>query len=146
MNLLSFVSFFFFFLFTCFCFVISFCFVYSRLPEALTFCLFSIQHPVSWNHQAQLQPQLHLCIPVVFSQLCDSSLPWYLSSISDFQLRGAQQLRGSRWSLFSLRRSAAVVERVHLTACSAESLYRGTDSYTGLYCVPVRKMCFYEKR
>lgn len=44
-------------------------------------------------------------------------------------------------NLCSLGGCVAVVERVHLGPCSAESLYKGTECQMRYYCVPVRKRC-----
>lgn len=64
---------------------------------------------------------------------------WFYATVEERQT--------SSWSsnsLCSLGGGAAAVGRVRLGACSAETLYRGTECEMGFYCVPVRKWFSWE--
>jgi len=67
----------------------------------------------------------------------------------DMRDAAAEGKQMSGWSsnrFCSLGGGAVAVERACLGACSAETLYRGTECETGFYCVPVRERIFYDRQ
>lgn len=120
------------------------------------FCLFSIQQHVSWSLgitrlicNLSFEPVLPSDFQLILSLLFIKTSAFPPSVIFvGMRDAAAEERQMSSWSsnrlcsLCSLGGGAAVVERVPLSACSAESLYRGTECEMGFSWIPVRKSFF----